>query len=180
MQSTAEGWVKWVILLLAYTGARRSEIATLSKDSIGFDDDNIRHYLLISEGKTDNATRQIPIHQHLIDLGFLEYVNRQEGKLFPEVAGANMAKIGKELTTIREKLAIPYLDIHKQRRIIHSFRHSVVTAASGWVSNISHLQQVVGHEKTGTGITRRYLHTFPLSATAHVLDGLNWLTHQEK
>lgn len=171
----AEGWVKWVILLLAYTGARRSEIATLSKDSVRFDDDSIRHYLLISEGKTDNATRQIPLHQHLIDLGFLEYVNRQEGKLFPEVAGTNMAKIGKEMSGIREKLAIPYLDIHKQRRIVHSFRHSVTTSASGWVSNISHLQQVIGHEKTGTGITRRYLHTFPLSAVCHVIDGLNWI-----
>ncbi|WP_026042513.1 tyrosine-type recombinase/integrase [Pantoea sp. A4] len=171
----AECWVKWVILLLAYTGARRSEIATLTKESIRFDDDSIRHYLLISEGKTDNATRQIPIHQHLIDLGFLKYVNRHEGKLFPEVAATNMAKIGKELTTIRERLAIPYLDIHKQRRIVHSFRHSVVTSASGWVSNISHLQQVIGHEKTGTGITRRYLHTFPLSAVCYVIDGLNWI-----
>lgn len=170
----AEGWVKWVILLLAYTGARRSEIATLTKGQVCFDDDSIRHYLLISEGKTDNATRQIPLHQHLIDLGFLEYVHRQEGKLFPEVAGTNMAKIGKEMSTIRERLAIPYLDIHNQRRIVHSFRHSVVTAASGWMNNVAHLQQVIGHEKTGTGITKRYMHSFPLSVVCHVIDKLDW------
>jgi len=171
----AEGWVKWVILLLAYTGARRSEIATLTKGQVCFDDDSIRHYLLIRDGKTDNATRQIPIHQHLIDLGFLEFVEGCNGELFPEVSGTNMAKIGKELTTIREKLAIPYLDIHKQRRIVHSFRHSVVTAASGWMNNVAHLQQVIGHEKTGTGITRRYMHDFPLSVVCHIIDNLDWI-----
>lgn len=170
----AEGWLKWVVLLLAYTGARRSEIATLTKEQVCFDDDSIRHYLLIRDGKTDNSTRQIPIHQHLIDLGFLQFVDSCNGALFPEVSGTNMAKIGKELTTIREKLAIPYLDIHKQRRIVHSFRHSVVTAASGWMNNVAHLQQVIGHEKTGTGITKRYMHSFPLSVVCHVIDKLDW------
>ncbi|QXG55763.1 tyrosine-type recombinase/integrase [Pantoea jilinensis] len=170
----AEGWLKWVVLLLAYTGARRSEIATLTKGQVCFDDDSIRHYLLIRDGKTDNATRQIPIHQHLIDLGFLQFVEASNDALFPEVSGTNMAKIGKELTAIREKLAIPYLDIHNQRRIVHSFRHSVVTAASGWMNNVAHLQQVVGHEKTGTGITRRYMHDFPLSVVCHIIDNLNW------
>lgn len=170
----AEGWLKWVVLLLAYTGARRSEIATLTKGQVCFDDDSIRHYLLIRDGKTDNATRQIPIHQHLIDLGFLQFVEASNDALFPEVSGTNMAKIGKELTTIREKLSIPYLDIHNQRRIVHSFRHSVVTAASGWMNNVAHLQQVVGHEKTGTGITRRYMHDFPLSVVCHIIDNLNW------
>lgn len=171
----AEGWLKWVILLLAYTGARRSEIATLIKGQVCFADDSIRHYIRLSDGKTDNATRQIPIHQHLIDLGFLEFAEGCNDELFPEVSGTNMAKIGKELTTIREKLAIPYLDIHRQRRIVHSFRHSVVTAASGWMHNVAHLQQVIGHEKTGTGITRRYMHDFPLSVVCHIIDNLNWL-----
>ncbi|EFE95907.1 hypothetical protein HMPREF0758_2543 [Serratia odorifera DSM 4582] len=33
---------------------------------------------------------------------------------------------------------------------------------AGWIGNLAHLQQVVGHEKSGSGISRRYLHTFPL------------------
>jgi len=173
----AQGWLKWIILLMAYTGARRCEIATLTKAQVCFDDDSIRHYLLIQDGKTDNATRQVPIHQHLIDLGFLEFVNSMEGKLFPEVAGTNMNRISKEISELRDKLEIPYRDIHNQRRIAHSFRHSVVTAASGWMNNIAHLQQVIGHEKTGTGITKRYMHTFPLGVVCHVIDELNWLTH---
>ncbi|WP_038160178.1 tyrosine-type recombinase/integrase [Trabulsiella guamensis] len=167
-------WLKWIILLLAYTGARRGELATLTVSQVCFDDDSNRHFLLIKEGKTDNAVRQVPLHQHLIELGFLEYVRGKGDKLFPEVAGSNMAKIGKVLSDIRDALDIPYRDIHNQRRIVHSFRHSVVTAASGWMNDITHLQQVIGHEKTGTGITRRYLHTFPLSVVCHIIDGLNW------
>lgn len=169
-----EEWLKWIVLLLAYTGARRGEIATLTKAQVQYDDDSIRYYLLIKEGKTENAVRQVPLHQHLIDLGFLSFVQGSEGKLFPEVAGTNMAKIGKVISDIREHLNIPYRDIHGQRRIVHSLRHSVVTAATGWMNNLAHLQQVIGHEKTGTGITGRYMHTFPLSNVCHIIDGLNW------
>ncbi|WP_210514609.1 hypothetical protein [Pantoea ananatis] len=175
-----QDWLKWIIVLLAYTGARRAEIATLTKSQVKYDEDSQRHYFLIAEGgqgKTENATRQVPIHQHLIDLGFMDYVAQvKTEKLFPDVAGTNMHKIGKTISDVRDQLEIPYLDDHGQRRILHSMRHAVVTTASGgWVSNIAHLQQVIGHEKTGTGITKRYMHTFPLSSVCYVLDGLNWL-----
>jgi len=134
----ADGWLKWIILLLAYTGARRGEIATLTKAQVCFEDDSIRHYLLITDGKTDNAARQVPLHSHLIDLGFLEFVESSDHQLFPEVSSSNMNKISKEMAELRERLNIPYRDIHNQRRIVHSFRHSVVTAVSGWVNNIAH------------------------------------------
>ncbi|MCL7660262.1 integrase, partial [Klebsiella pneumoniae] len=52
---------------------------------------------------------------------------------------------------------------------------SVCSAAmAGWVTNILHLQQTVGHEKSG-GITKRYLHTFPLFTVSYVVDGLCWV-----
>nr|WP_278428394.1 tyrosine-type recombinase/integrase [Pantoea dispersa] len=171
----ADGWLKWIILLLAYTGARRGEIATLTKTQVCFDDDSIRHYLLLTDGKTDNAARQVPLHPHLIELGFLQFVESCHHQLFPEVSGSNMNKISKEMAELREKLGIPYRDIHNQRRIVHSFRHSVVTAASGWMINVAHLQQVIGHEKSGTGITRRYMHTFPITTVSYVIDKLNWM-----
>lgn len=65
-----DGWQKWITLLLAYTGARRGEIAKLEKSQIKFDEDSQRHYLLIAErrlGKTENATRQVVIHPKLIE-----------------------------------------------------------------------------------------------------------------
>lgn len=173
-----EGWQKWVILLLAYTGARRGEIAKLEKSQIKYDDDSKRHYILIAEGgqgKTENATRQVVIHENLIEWGFLDFVKKQtREKIFYEVSSTNMAKIGKIFADVRESLGIPYLDDYGQRRILHSIRHSVCTTAlAGWVSNLAHLQQTVGHEKSA-GITKRYLHTFPLQTICYVIDGIEW------
>jgi len=175
----SDGWQKWIILLLAYTGARRGEIAKLEKSQIKYDEDSQRYYFLIAEGgqgKTENATRQVVIHPKLIEWGFMDYVDRQwKERVFSEVAGTNMTKIGKEFADVRNRLGIPYLDDFGQRRLLHSIRHSVCSAAmSGWVTNILHLQQTVGHEKSG-GITKRYLHTFPLSSICYVIDGIFWI-----
>ena len=174
-----DGWQKWIILLLAYTGARRGEIAKLEKSQIKYDEDSQRYYFLIAEGgqgKTENATRQVVVHPKLIEWGFMDYVDRQwKERVFSEVAGTNMTKIGKEFADVRNRLGIPYLDDFGQRRLLHSLRHSVCSAAmSGWVTNILHLQQTVGHEKSG-GITKRYLHTFPLSSICYVIDGICWI-----
>lgn len=174
-----DGWEKWITLLLAYTGARRGEIAKLEKSQIKYDEDSQWHYLLIAEGgqgKTENATRQVAIHPKLIEWGFLDFVNRQwKEKIFSPVAGKNMPKIGKVLADARDQLGIPYLDDYGQRRLVHGFRHTMIsTCLAGWVGNLAHLQQVVGHEKSGSGITRRYLHTFPLSTVCYVIDGLEW------
>ncbi|EFB2918095.1 integrase, partial [Escherichia coli] len=157
-----DNWQKWVTLLLAYTGARRGEIGRLEKSQIKFDEDSQRYYFLIAEGgqgKTENATRQVVIHPKLIEWGFMDYVDRQwKERIFSEVAGTNMTKIGKVLADVRDQLAIPYLDDYGQRRLVHSFRHTMIsTCLAGWVGNLAHLQQVVGHEKSGSGITQRYL-----------------------
>ncbi|MGE2346130.1 tyrosine-type recombinase/integrase [Enterobacter asburiae] len=174
-----ENWQKWVTLLLAYTGARRGEIGRLEKSQIKFDEDSQRYYFLIAEGgqgKTENATRQVVIHPKLIEWGFMDYVDRQwKERIFSEVAGTNMTKIGKVLADVRDQLGIPYQDDYGQRRLVHSFRHTMIsTCLAGWVGNLAHLQQVVGHEKSGAGITQRYLHTFPLSSVSYVIDGLCW------
>ena len=174
-----DNWQKWVILLLAYTGARRGEIGRLEKSQIKFDEDSQRYYFLIAEGgqgKTENATRQVVIHPKLIEWGFMDYVDLQwKERIFSEVAGTNMTKIGKVLANVRDQLGIPYQDDYGQRRLVHSFRHTMIsTCLAGWVGNLAHLQQVVGHEKSGAGITQRYLHTFPLSSVTYVIDGLCW------
>lgn len=91
----------WINLILAYTGARRSEIAGLLESDIGQDADI--HFLHIRENrlrglKNRFSQRRIPLHPHLIELGFLEFVEeiRISGNLvlFPE---AIPAKIRAEL-----------------------------------------------------------------------------------
>lgn len=72
----------------------------------------------------------------------MEYVDRQwKERVFSEVVRTNMTKIGKVFADLRDQLGIPYLNDYGQRRLLHSIRHSVCSAAmAGWVSNILHLQ----------------------------------------
>jgi integrase len=69
----------WVSLIAMYAGARRSEIVKLRAQDIKYDNDSERHYILITElaasVKTESASRQIPIHEVLISMGFLDFVN---------------------------------------------------------------------------------------------------------
>lgn len=167
-------WKKWVFLLLAYTGARRKEIATLTVEDVRLDDDSERYYLMITDSKTDAGIRQIPLHTKLVEIGFLDfYKQKDKGLLFPEITYNN--KVTKVFHDIRETLGIPYLNNFNERRIVHSLRHTFITAAQANVSNTELIQQVVGHEHSNIGQTKRYTHRFTVSELVCVVDGIEWL-----
>ncbi|MFX0614070.1 tyrosine-type recombinase/integrase [Escherichia coli] len=169
--------MKWIILLLAYTGARRGEIARLKSTQVKFDEDCQRHYLHIAEdgtGKTENATREVVLHADLINYGFLDFLNGKEGYLFPDVANSTMNGFTQDFIAIRDELEIPALDKDGSRRTVHSLRHTFITYASGWMKDNTHLQTVIGHAKTGLGVTKRYIHTIPLESLLYVVDGIDW------
>ena len=120
----------WVLLLVWYTGARREEICALRLINVrsehGID------YLLISDGKTENALRHIPIATELKRLGFLSFVTamRQAGEhlLFPEIQpGRGKRTLGDvfyKLWWIYLKPMIPGL---VRGQAMHSCRHMVST-----------------------------------------------------
>ena len=85
----------WLPLLLLFTGARREEIAGLRAEDVFQQPDSdiwsIRiRYSELRTTKTGSSDRQVPVHQTLIDLGFLNYVARvrEAGciRLFPGLA----------------------------------------------------------------------------------------------
>jgi integrase len=83
--TAAKRWVPWV---LAYTGARVGEIAQLRKQDVAREG---KHWVItISEEagtvKT-GETRRVPVHPHLIELGFIDFVKAApQGPLFLRVA----------------------------------------------------------------------------------------------
>jgi hypothetical protein len=97
-------------VVIGIHGGERGEIGKLEKSQIKFDEDSQRYYFLIAEGgqgKTENATRQVVIHPKLIEWGFMDYVDRQwKERIFSEVAGTNMTKIGKVFADVRDQLGI--------------------------------------------------------------------------
>lgn len=169
-------WKKWLPILAAYSGARRSELVQLRKKDVKIDSDTGRHYVLITEQagglKTKNATRQIPLHSELINKGFLGFIDSVKGdRLFGDL---DPQALTKWFAVYRGRLGIDQFDDFGNRKTFHSIRHSFVTKSRGAGSSLDHVQQVVGHEKTSAGITDRYTHTQPLKVVLGVVDCIKY------
>ncbi len=169
----SELWKKWLPPLAAYTGARRGELVQLRKQDVKWDSDAERYYILITDQdadmsiKSENAKRQVPLHDALIDKGFLEYADSAGDRLFGDL---KPQAVTKWFTAYRDRLGIERFDDYGNRKVFHSFRHSFITKARGKGSGDMHVQQVVGHEKTGIGTTDRYSHNLPLKDVLGVVD----------
>lgn len=172
--ATLDGWKKWGFLLLAYTGARRSEIANLKVSDVRLDDDSQRHYIMIEDSKTEAGIRQVPVSLRLIDMGFLNYLEgkHRSDKLFPEISYSN--QVTRIFHAIRDSLGIDYLNDFKERRIVHSFRHTFITEALSKNNALTLVQQAVGHEHSGHKETQTYTGRMRVSDLISVIDCIDW------
>lgn len=163
----------WCPLIALYTGARAEEIASLTVDQIT--SRNGIPIIDILQGKTENAEREVPIHDALLDLGLLDYCDgiRKTGhsQLFPHlVNGKNGFK--KNMTRMfGEHLDSPEVNIKNPLKVFHSFRHTVVTMLTDKGVNDGQKRFLVGHDiDTRTSAHDDYVHgdamTFPNLRTA--------------
>jgi len=166
-------WQRWLLLLAAYTGARRAELVQLRKQDIKFDTDSNRYYILITDAagsvKTENAVRQVPIHPRLLESGFLEFVECCGDRLFDEL---KPQAVTAWFARFRQRLGIEPFDDYGNKKVFHSFRHTFITLSRAVGNSLESVQQVVGHEKTTAGITDRYSHRMPLGDVLNVVDGI--------
>jgi site-specific recombinase XerD len=144
----------WIPLLMLFTGARREEICQLTTDRIkeseGFT------YLLINpiddDGrlKTDESKRAIPIHDQLIRMGFLAFVEKQieagGRQLFPLLKSNKRGQYGAKWGDwwrryIRETVGIT----DEQRSPAHSFRHLFITECRRLGFREDYERALVGH-----------------------------------
>lgn len=80
-QARARRWVPW---LCAYTGARVNELTQLRKEDV-FEEDGIWAIRITPEagGVKNNEAREVPLHPHLIEQGFVELVDKlKPGPIF--------------------------------------------------------------------------------------------------
>lgn len=166
-----DGWKKWVLLLAIYTGARRGDISGISTGDVRKDDDSGRYYIWVDSGKTEAAQRKIPIHQELINLGFLEFASAVGGILFPEVI-SNKNAMTRLSSNVNHTLGIGAYDEKGQRYVFHSFRHTFITKVTSLGVATPLMQTVVGHEKSESGISKRYTHDMPLKSLLVVVDSI--------
>ncbi|OIQ27170.1 MAG: hypothetical protein BM562_15130 [Alphaproteobacteria bacterium MedPE-SWcel] len=124
----------WGPILAGYSGARREEVLGLEpRDVVSVDGiacyhirDNMHRGV-----KTFSSERLVPIHEHLIELGFLRHVEemRQRGAtaVFPELIATNDSQsFGDKIYYNWAKALVLQLDGNPRELCFHSFRHYAI------------------------------------------------------
>ena len=165
----------WGALIAIYTGARRNEIAGLLAEDVKKDEASGIWYFNITdeeEGKTlktEAARRIVPIHPKLIELGFLEFLDKslsmkdklhKDGhtpRLLYDLTYSEHEKWGRNLGRWFNERYLKSLGLKQEKKTLHSLRHSFITCLSA--AGVSHgtIQSLVGHEPD-TVTTQVYTH----------------------
>ncbi|WP_295144994.1 DUF6538 domain-containing protein [uncultured Reyranella sp.] len=147
-----QGTLRWLPLMLAYTGARIGEIAQLRREDVRFAtpeearkagraggtvaEANRRKGIFFlrltgeEEGQTiknPSSRREVPLHPAIIEAGFLDFVATVgAGKyLFPEVTAGKYGNKGDGGSRIYRKWARNIVGITDSRLTAHSWRHRI-------------------------------------------------------
>lgn len=149
----------WVPLISLYTGMRLEEICQLHTEDIYREEgiyiidvrreskDGLNDKIL----KTNNAIRKIPIHSHLIELGFVDYVRKlksnNEIRVFSELNKTARSpkygkQVGKQFAAWVAKKGI------SGAKTFHSLRHSFSDFFKKRNLHTDMFRQVFGHEKS--------------------------------
>ena len=126
-------WFYWVPLIAAYTGARREEIFGLETADIE-DEDGIPIFRIRPntrrELKNAQSNRRIPIHSHLPELGFLDYVRDQQERnrahLFHDLNRKSAkSQIGGSTAYLWRNIQHDQI-CPQEKKSLHSFRHYAI------------------------------------------------------
>lgn len=137
----------WVPILAYYHGMRLNEICLLRKQDIYQYGDVWS--ISINEDfralKTESSKRDIPIHDDVIHLGFLDYVeNSKDGYIFKtHRTGDNYADtIGKSFGRFKSSLGFP------KNVVFHSFRHVFADLCKQQRIELSLIKEFMGHSNS--------------------------------
>ncbi|SEL74538.1 Integrase [Atopomonas hussainii] len=124
----------WLPLLMAYTGARREELAQLLTKDVKHDAEAACWYLDISDSdgkttKTADSNRRMPLHGDLLALGFVEYAQSlpKDGRLFPALPYNARNGYGAAFGKLWQKYLTKELGLISSVSPSHGFRHTFKT-----------------------------------------------------
>jgi len=166
----------WLPILGLYTGCRSNEVCQLHKEDLK-EQDGI-WYLDINDAgkktiKNKNSKRLVPLHQTVIDLGFVEYAQGvQHHRIFPgckyrESTGKYANNWGQWFNRL---LVDKGIKPQGDRSITyHSFRHRMETSLKRLGVNNEHIDQILGHGMSETK-NQTYHHGYELEALKADID----------
>jgi integrase len=126
LRAFARRWVPW---LCAYTGARSGEITQLRAEDVMKGQGDF-YFILITPAagsQKSHEARSVPLHPHLIEMGFIDAVKGRSGPLFYNPANAKDGgdgnpqhkKIGERLAAWARQLGVD----DKNVQPVHGWRH---------------------------------------------------------
>lgn len=164
----------WLPLLMYYTGARREELAQLATRDVVQDETGIPYLsILATIGEDDDgrtvknygSRRQVPLHEHLICLGFLEYADKQpkDGQLFPCLKPNTGGYFGVNWGKAWARYLRDTVGLTSPASPSHGFRHTFKTLSreAGMPEDVH--DAITGHSSGGIG---RDYGSMPLSRIA--------------
>lgn len=167
----ARRWIPW---LCAYTGGRVNEFSQMRREDVR-QVEGIWTVLITPEAGTVKAkvAREVPLHPHLIEQGFLEMVASQKpGPLFydpsqqraPGEGNRHIKKVGERLAAwVRSEVGVDDPAIKPN----HAWRHTFKTRATTAGMQERVLDAIQGHSPAN--VSRSYGHV-PLAAKAAAIN----------
>lgn len=171
----------WIPLLLLYTGARANEICMLRCDDVAKEGESwFIHFRNLPQyhQRTKNAEdRRAPVHNHLQEIGFLEFVNQQRGAGKDRIFSSLKLRDGKWNTdygknynrTFKKKFLQGYTHEELRAKDLHTFRVTLISwfVKNGMVNDMltfETLRSIVGHfEDKETSAIMKYLQSVKLT-----------------
>lgn len=148
-----EPYGRWVPRIMAYTGCRMGEAAQLRKADVR-QEQGVWVFDINEESeqktlKTGAATRLVPVHPRLIELGLLEFVQATDDDfLFPErvrytrsATRGNVDALSKQLNRWLDNAGIK-----DSRKAFQSFRATFITRLKDAQVPDYQIAEIVGHE----------------------------------
>jgi integrase len=169
----------WVPLVSLFTGTRSGEAIQLYVDDVR-EEDGIWYLGINDEGedkrlKTAHSHRVVPIHQTLIELGFLQHVKLRkvqgEQRLFPDLKmgadGYYSSPFSKHFNRFLKAMSIK-----NRRNAFHSFRHCFEDACRDSGISKEVMDALQGHGEAG--MSGRYGRGYVLKKLAEAMKTLRY------
>jgi integrase len=159
----------WVPLIGVFTGMRCGEICSLYLDNIKEITGNQRKKRwvidIVEEPnrpdkrlKTQSSRRIVPIHDTLIDLGFIDFIkllkkDPERKRVFEELKYSEGTYV-RSISQFWNRRYLPLLGIKTDKNGFHSFRHSVIDHLKQQGVEPHFINELVGHSQGNIDLDR--------------------------
>lgn len=133
----------WLIVLGLYTGARISQICSIELSFFEYTNNiHILNFKTINKNKA--SLRKIPLHSDLIEMGLLEFIERQKERGRTKLISLTGKKASKFFTEFKRKVGI-----NNDKKVFHSFRATAVDCLKQNGAGFDERCEYVGHSSGG-------------------------------